>query len=40
MTTAIKTAAYTILLAVLLSFSGARTSATPATEAARQTISA
>lgn len=40
MTTAIKTTAYTILLTILLSFCGVRMSATPATEATRQTITA
>ncbi len=40
MKTAIKTTAWTILLAVLLSFSGARMSATPATETSRTTTSA
>ncbi len=40
MTTAIKTAAYTILLALILNFSGARTNATPATATPRKAISA
>lgn len=40
MKTATKTAAYALLLALLLNFSGARTNATPATATPRQATSA
>lgn len=40
MTTALKTTAWTLTLAILLSFAGARTAATPATKPERQTIAA